>query len=138
MSADPRELQQQVSYYEQRIKSLQNQREQFNELIAETNQSITTLKGVQDRTNETSTLLPLAGGVMLKTKVADFENLLVNVGAGTYIPKSLNDGIEALEQQVHSFSDFITTLNEEITKTSQAITQIQQQIQNSQNWGITP
>lgn len=132
------QMQQQMMLLEQQGQSLEQQREHFSSLIQANNSTIETLKGIENPHNKTEFLLPLSGGVYVEAKVTDFDEVLVNVGSGTVVPKKINEAIKDLEGRNKEFRDFVKKMDEELKKISDRIGQIQQLLQQGQNQGISP
>jgi prefoldin alpha subunit len=136
------QIQQQMGMLEQQAENLEQQKDHFYNLISSTRSSISTLKGIENPFNKSEFLLPLSGGIYVKAKLLDYENVLINVGSGVVIPKSVDEGMKILEQKITDFENFIKKLDEELNKVIETINNLQQMVaqaqQQSQNKGITP
>lgn len=69
-----------------------------------------------------SILLPLGGGVSVRAKITDAENILVNVGADVLIAKSREEAISYLK-------DRITEMDAVEGKISESLSQVQARIE---------
>lgn len=132
------QIQSQLQIIDQQVASLQQQKIQYTEYIGEISGTISTLRGLDNPLNSNTTILPLPGNIYLRTKVVDYENALVNVGAGTIIPKPIPEAIKMLEERVKSFSDLLTKIGQEIEKMESTKLQFQQMMMAQRNQGIAP
>ncbi len=132
------QIQAQLQVIDQQIASLHQQRAQYNEYIKEVSNTIQTLKGLDNPLNSNSSILPLPGNVYLKTKVIDYENAYVNVGAGVVVPMPVKKAIETLEERVKTFLDIMKQMEQEVDKMEQSKMQLQQMLMGSRNQGIAP
>jgi prefoldin alpha subunit len=86
-------LDQQIKQAQKQIELIENQ---VNELTA-INEG---LEGFSTTANGTEILIPLSGGVFAKAELKDNKNLIVNVGAGTALTKSVPDTQKMVTDQM--------------------------------------
>ena len=86
-------IDQQLKMAGQQIAALDQQVEEINTISG----SVGDMGGVS---SGTELFVPLANGIFAKAKLADSKELLVNVGAGIVVPKSVADVRSLLSEQV--------------------------------------
>ncbi len=77
---------------------------------AELARLIESIDDLGDSGKDEEILVPFANGVFLRAKVADPKRLLVNVGAGTLVPKTHDEVKELLKNQLESIAEYKRSL----------------------------
>jgi len=95
-----------IKQIEQQINAISNQ---LNELDFVT-QELESLKDVEENTEVNCMFTP---GIFIKTKIVDNKKVLLNVGSGTVVEKSIDDAKKLLEGQK---ADIIMVQNELMLK----------------------
>jgi len=108
-----------LNEYGQQIELLTQQLGMIEQQRLESAAAIETLRAVQE--NEDSTvLLPIGGGALLRVKVLDAGHVLVNIGADVSVERASADAVEYLE-------DRITELEAVAKKVAGSVEQLQGQ-----------
>ncbi len=134
------QLQQYGQQLESEIKALEEQRLQAETLKSDLTKTGATLRGLKDPDNEQEILIPIGSGVYIQGKITNWQKILVNVGAGTIVPKSLDDAIKLVEEQTTNYQKLIQEISSEIQKKVNEIQAVQAKLQELQsgNWGVAP
>ncbi|MBD3313811.1 prefoldin subunit alpha [Candidatus Woesearchaeota archaeon] len=84
---------------DQQIKQIQKNLELIDNQISELAQISQSLEELRDVKPGTEAFVPITGGVFIKAEIKDSKNLLVNVGAGATVEKSVPDTIDLINNQ---------------------------------------
>ncbi|MBT3464597.1 prefoldin subunit alpha [archaeon] len=93
------ELYSELQMLDQQIKQVQVHMEKLDEQLAEIVSVNVILEDIKDVKKGTETMVPIANGVYIKTKIEDTDDLLVNVGANTIVSKKIPEVKEMILQQ---------------------------------------
>jgi len=133
--ADEKEIEQKYMQFQM----LQQQMEQINEhlqLLNQQNQdleiSINSIEKLKDTEADNEILCPIANGIFLKAKLQDNQKLIVNVGSGVTVEKTIDEVIKLLEEQktemkqkVLDAEKFMQELNNQAMKIYQEVESLQ-------------
>nr|WP_292517419.1 prefoldin subunit alpha [Methanoculleus sp.] len=100
--ADPREIQTLQMYlneYGQQIEILTQQLSMIEQQRLEAAAAIETLRALQEN-GDSTVLLPIGGGALLRVKVLDAGHVLVNVGADISVERATTDAVEYLGDRI--------------------------------------
>ncbi len=67
----------------------------------------------------------LGGGIFIKAKILDANNLLVNVGNNIYIEKNKEEVIKILEEQINSLENQKRELEKELEEVGKRLAELQ-------------
>lgn len=102
-------LSQQINQFEQHINSIEAQIEEL--IILEKNiESLSKLK------KEEKTFIPISGGVHVEGSVKPLDKLLLNVGSGVLVKKSLPEVKEIVKAQIKQLKEVKVKLEAELNK----------------------
>ena len=97
--ADLQTLQFYLNEYSQQAEIFSRQLEVIEQKRIESLAAIETMKALSaDR--DSSALLPLGGGTMVRVKVADPEKILVNIGADVVVQRTNGEAITFLQEKI--------------------------------------
>ena len=92
-------LGQQVKQVQQQLQTIDAQLEE----LEKTADSIESLKGIR---KGSEIFVSISPGIFAKAEIADTENLLLNVGAGTGVEKSVPDTVGLIREQISEISAY--------------------------------
>ncbi len=75
---------------------LQSRLDIVSAALSETFTAIQTLEGSRGRNDGTDVLIPVGSGTFVKAKLADAGNIIIGVGAGVCVEKTMEDSIKDL------------------------------------------
>ena len=100
--ADEREIQESVikmRYIEQQVASLQQQAQESQRAMIEFATSINALKELKNIKENNNSLIPVGAGVFVDASINKQDKVLMDVGSGAVVEKSLDDAIGSLEKR---------------------------------------
>ncbi|MEM0372718.1 MAG: prefoldin subunit alpha [archaeon] len=115
MASKDKEIQQNVikmRYLEGQAKTVQQQMLAAEEIIIETATAINALKEMQKLSGKRDSLIPLGAGVFVSTVLEKSARVLVDIGSGAVLEKSIDDAIKILEERQNSARDSVKAFNE--------------------------
>ena len=75
-----------------------------------------TLEGIKGKPKGSETLAPIGAGSFVKTEVADTEKIIMGIGAGVALEKSVDDSIFELKSRQAELERIRTSLHEQLTQ----------------------
>ena len=75
-----------------------------------------TLEGIKGKPNGSETLAPIGAGSFIRTTVADTEKIIMGVGAGVAVEKSVDDSIFELKSRQAELERIRTSLQQQLTQ----------------------
>jgi len=85
-----------IRYLEGSARVLQSRLDIVAAALSETGTAIQTLEGARGRAEGTEALIPIGSGSFVKSRISDPGNIMIGVGAGVIVEKSLEDSIKDL------------------------------------------
>ena len=95
---------------EQQMNLLQNQLEKFKEQKENTVGIISSLEELKSCNKGDEFLAPIAGGIFIKAKIEDAQELIVNVGSGVVTTKNVDDAKRLLNEQITEIDEALITV----------------------------
>jgi len=80
-----------------------------------------TLEGVKNKPKGTEALVPVGAGSFIRVELADSEKIVMGVGAGVSLEKSVNDSIESLKNRQDDLEKLRTSLQEQLSQIASRI-----------------
>lgn len=106
------ELQQGLMQIQQQLQMLQHQ-------ISELEQIKESLEEMKKAKQGDEILVPMGAGVFLKSTLKDVGKVLMNVGTGTVVEKTLIDALELVESQLTQLHQIESDMAQELSNVSQ-------------------
>ncbi|MFH1316395.1 MAG: prefoldin subunit alpha [Candidatus Woesearchaeota archaeon] len=119
----------QLSIIDQQIKETQKQFESIdnhNDNIISVVEALDELKGKKEGTE---ILVPITSGIFLKAKLADSNNVILNVGSSVMVEKTNEKTKEILDYQVKEMEDLKKSLGERINELIEKAINLQSELQ---------
>ncbi len=91
-----RQILTEIRFLESTARVLQSRLDIVTAAQSETLTAIQTLEGTKGKASDTDTLIPIGSGSFVKAKLADAQNVIIGVGAGVCIEKSIEDSMKDL------------------------------------------
>ena len=91
-----RQLLSDIRLLEGSARILQSRLDIVTAALSETATAIQTLEGARGQPEGTDVLIPIGSGSFVKSKVSDPGNIMIGVGAGVIVEKTLEDSIKDL------------------------------------------
>src|SRR5213594_3122133 len=80
---------------------------------SETSTAIQTLEGARGQAKGAEVLIPIGSGSFLKSKISDPSNIMIGVGAGVIVEKSVDDSIKDLRMRSSELERARTTVTQQ-------------------------
>ncbi len=93
---DVRELLSEIRLLEGSARILQSRIDVLSAALSETLTAIQTLEGAKGKPEGTDLLLPVGSGSFIKSKISNPEVIMIAVGAGVIVEKTVDDSIKDL------------------------------------------
>ena len=85
---------------EKQVKTLHSQVQQLEQQIGDVDEISSSLHQLAETGGDTELLIPLSAGIFFRGKLVDAKKVLVNVGAGSFVPKSAEETCNDLQEQL--------------------------------------
>ena len=80
-----------------------------------------TLEGIRNKPKGTEALVPVGAGSFIRVELADSEKIVMGVGAGVSLEKSVNDSIESLKNRQDDLEKLRTSLQQQLSQIASRI-----------------
>jgi len=80
-----------------------------------------TLEGIKNKPKGTEALVPVGAGSFIRVELADSEKIVMGVGAGVSLEKSVNDSIESLKNRQDDLEKLRTSLQQQLSQIASTI-----------------
>lgn len=118
----------QLQYYE-------TQETQIGGLIEDLSSNIRTIEGIDNYSKGSEIIIPLGGMILLKAKLLEVNEILVNIGSEVVAPSTSEDAKALLESRVDEMSEVLTRLTADRRKLEEIAAQLQAQLNQSSQQG---
>lgn len=88
-----------MRYLEERMKTAQTQILSIDRMLVEISVSLSSLEEIKDLKEDKESLFPLGGGIMANGILKKNDTVLVDVGAGATVEKTVKEAIELLKER---------------------------------------
>ena len=75
-----------------------------------------TLEGIKNKLKGTEALVPVGAGSFIRVELADSEKIVMGVGAGVSLEKSVNDSIESLKNRQGDLEKLRMSLQQQLSQ----------------------
>ena len=99
---------------EQQFQQLQQQYNLIENRILELTRIEENLDDIKKVKENTDILVPVGGGIFLKSSIKDTKNVLINVGSNTITKKPLSEAKQILNNQVEELGTIKTQIEQEL------------------------
>ncbi len=94
-----------LEYYKEQLRSIEMQAQMLQGALADYNKAKITVENLKKAEKEDEVIFPLGGGTFINGKVVDNSKVLVDIGAGIVTEKSLDEGINKLEERIKQLQE---------------------------------
>jgi prefoldin alpha subunit len=95
-----RKLSMEMRYLEQTADALQQRISMVNAALTDINYANMTLDGIEKEKENSEMLIPIGGSSYVKVKLADTNKVIIGVGAGVSVEKTLPEAKAALKERL--------------------------------------
>lgn len=116
---DARNLLMQHREYQARAEAIQQQRSMVQVSIEECVRALGTITELDSLEGEMETMLPIGSGSFLHAKLNKIDNVVVNIGAGISVEKSVEGAKETLNKRKGELEKVLEQMTQSLTQISQ-------------------
>lgn len=117
----PEEIQKTLQEKYMEYQMLEEQLKQVQEQVQTIKKQQEELEGIREAldylsktTTGTELLVPVSSGIFVKASITETKNVLMNVGDGVVVPKSMNDAVALISKQKEELSSYLDTLQQNL------------------------
>lgn len=92
-----------------------------NAILTELNQAKATLEGLEKEKEDTPLFVPIGGGSFIRAKLESADKVIVGMGAGVSVEKTLSEAKETVENRIAQLEKTRRTLQQQLTQVAQKI-----------------
>jgi len=118
-----RKLSMELRYLEQTAEAVQQRVNMVNTVIADLTYASMTLEGVEKEKEGSELLVPVGGSSYIKAKLAATDKVIVGMGAGVSVEKTLPEAKELIKNRLADLEKSRMTLQQQFTKVANQINQ---------------
>ena len=109
----------QKTYYEmhllgQQIKQVQQQLQTIDSQLEELDKTADSVESLNNIRKGSEIFVSISPGIFAKAEITDTENLLLNVGAGTGVQKSVPDTVALIREQISEIGAYREKMTEQL------------------------
>jgi prefoldin alpha subunit len=124
-----RKLTVELRYLEQTADAIQSRVNMVNAVIADLTYSTATLEGLEKEKENADLLVPIGGNSFVKAKLANPDKVIVGVGAGVSIEKTLPEAKEITKKRLDDLSKTRLSLQQQFTQVADKINKDREQLE---------
>ena len=126
--ADPRSLLMQHREYQRRAEALQQQISMVSLSAQDCQRAITTIEELEKEKAGAQTMVPIGSGSFVYAKLDMIDKVVVNVGAGISIEKSVPEAKEILQRRKNELDKILEKMNTTLGQLAQGMQAIEAQV----------
>ena len=116
-----RKLSVEMRYLEQTAETLQQRIGMVNAAITDLTYASMTLDGIEKEKENSELLVPIGGNAYVKAKLADTNKVLVGMGAGVSVEKTLAEAKVALKERLEELSKTMNAAQQQFAQVAERI-----------------
>ncbi len=118
-----RKLSMQLRYFEQTAETLQQRLSMLNAALTDLTYANMTLENVEKEKENAEMLVPIGGGNYISVRLANSEKVVVGMGAGVSIEKSLPDAQAIVKERMEELQKTQVSAQQQLMQISERINQ---------------
>lgn len=116
-----RKLSVEMRYLEQTAETLQQRISMVNAAISDLTYASMTLEGIEKEKENVELLVPIGGNAYVKAKLADTNTVIVGMGAGVSIEKTLAEAKVTLKERLDELVKTMTAAQQQFNQVAERI-----------------
>ena len=116
-----RKLSMEMRYLEQTADALQQRISMVNAAITDLSYANMTLDGIEKEKENSELLVPIGGSSYVKVKLADTNKVIVGMGAGVSIEKTLPEAKTTLKERLDELEKTMNSAQQQFTQVAERI-----------------
>ncbi|WP_370572748.1 prefoldin subunit alpha [Methanomethylovorans sp.] len=125
---DPRNLLMQHREYQRRAEALQQQISMVSLSAQDCQRAITTIEELEKEKADAQTMVPIGSGSFVYAKLEMIDKVVVNVGAGISIEKSVAESKEILQRRKDELDKILEKMNTALAQLAHGMQAIEAQV----------
>jgi prefoldin alpha subunit len=113
----------QLRYFEQTAETLQQRLSMLNAALSDLSYANMTLEGIEKEKENAEMLVPIGGGSYINVKLANPEKVIVGMGAGVNIEKTLPEAKSIVKQRIEELQKTQISAQQQLSQIAERITQ---------------
>jgi prefoldin alpha subunit len=113
----------QLRYFEQTAETLQQRLSMLNAALSDLSYANMTLEGIEKEKENAEMLVPIGGGSYINVKLANPEKVIVGMGAGVNIEKTLPEAKSIVKQRIEELQKTQVSAQQQLSQIAERITQ---------------
>jgi prefoldin alpha subunit len=118
-----RKLSMEIRYYEQTAEVLQQRVGMLSAAIADLSYASATLENLEKEKENAEMFVPIGGGNYISVKLANTDKIVVGMGSGVNIEKTLPEAKDVIKQRMEELQKTHASAEQQFDQISQRITQ---------------
>jgi len=110
-----------MRYLEQTAEALQQRISMVNAAITDVTYANATLDGVEKQKENDEMLVPIGGSSYVKVKLADQEKVIVGIGSGVSVEKTLEDAKADLKERLDELEKTMNSAQQQFSQVAERI-----------------
>ena len=110
-----------MRYLEQTAETLQQRISMVNAAITDLTYASMTLEGIEKEKENTELLVPIGGNTYVKAKIADTSKIIVGIGAGVSVEKTLTEAKATLKERLEELEKTMNAAQQQFSQVAERI-----------------
>ena len=127
---DLRKLSVELRFLEQTAESIQSRINMINAVITDLTYANMTLEGLEKEKENSELLVPIGGNSYIKTKLQNPDNIIVGMGAGVSVEKTLQEAKEIVKQRLENLEKTRASLQQQFAQVAERINEDREKFEN--------
>jgi prefoldin alpha subunit len=120
---EARKLSMQLRYFEQTAETLQQRLSMLNAALSDLTYANMTLEGIEKEKENAEMLVPIGGGSYINVKLANSEKVIVGMGAGVSIEKTLPEAKSIVKERIEELQKTQVSAQQQLSQIAERINQ---------------
>lgn len=116
-----RRLSMEMRYLEQTADALQQRISMVNAALTDINYANMTLDGIEQEKESSEMLVPIGGSSYIKVKLADTSKVIIGVGAGVSVEKTLSEAKATLKERLDELEKTMHAAQQQLSQVADRI-----------------
>ena len=125
-----RRLSVEMRYLEQTAETLQQRISMVNEAIMELTYASMALDGIEKEKENAELLVPIGGNSYVKAKLADTNKVIVGIGAGVSVEKTLQEAKTTLKERLDELEKTMNAAQQQFSQVAERINTGRSRLEN--------
>jgi prefoldin alpha subunit len=119
-----------MRYLEQTAETLQQRMGMINSAITDLTYANMTLEGMEKESEDAEVLVPIGGSAYIKVKLASIDKVIVGMGAGVSVEKTLPDAKAIVKERLDELEKTMSSAQQQFAQVAQRINAGRNQLQS--------